>query len=90
MLKYAVMFTILQLWTLLSAVIEAFGFLAMCCHIHQPRQYVHLSGGMFLTYEEEQHAFLWSWNHMLSHRYKNSTWVSLFSYALLYYSLLQE
>uniref|UniRef100_F1KRP7 DEP domain-containing protein 5 n=1 Tax=Ascaris suum TaxID=6253 RepID=F1KRP7_ASCSU len=62
-----------DLWTLLSAVIEAFGFLAMCCHIHQPRQYVHLSGGMFLTYEEEQHAFLWSWNHMLSHRYKSST-----------------
>ncbi|VDM39785.1 unnamed protein product [Toxocara canis] len=62
-----------DLWTVVSAIIEAFGFFALCCHVHQPRQYVHLSGGMFLMYEEEQHAFLWSWNHMLSHRYKNST-----------------
>ncbi|VDK22345.1 unnamed protein product [Anisakis simplex] len=62
-----------DLWTVLSAIIEAFGFFAMCCHVHYPRMYVHLSGGMFLMFEEKQMDFLWSWNHMLSHRYKNST-----------------
>lgn len=44
----------------------------MGCSAHQVPQYVHLTGGMFLMYDEVRQAFVWSWNHMLSHRYRAS------------------
>ncbi|VDK73662.1 unnamed protein product [Litomosoides sigmodontis] len=55
---------------LISAVITAFGFIEMGCSVHQVPHYVHLTGGMFLMYDEPRQAFVWSWNHMLSHRYR--------------------
>ncbi|VBB26781.1 unnamed protein product [Acanthocheilonema viteae] len=55
---------------LITAVITAFGFIEMGCSAHRVPQYVHLTGGMFLMYDEVRQAFVWSWNHMLSHRYR--------------------
>uniref|UniRef100_A0AAF5PRU9 DEP domain-containing protein n=3 Tax=Wuchereria bancrofti TaxID=6293 RepID=A0AAF5PRU9_WUCBA len=55
---------------LITAIITAFGFIEMNCSVHHVPQYVHLTGGMFLMYDEARQAFIWSWNHMLSHRYR--------------------
>ncbi|CAG9530229.1 unnamed protein product [Cercopithifilaria johnstoni] len=55
---------------LITAIITAFGFIEMGCSAHQIPQYVHLTGGMFLMYDEVRQVFVWSWNHMLSHRYR--------------------
>uniref|UniRef100_A0A0R3RIQ1 DEP domain-containing protein n=1 Tax=Elaeophora elaphi TaxID=1147741 RepID=A0A0R3RIQ1_9BILA len=55
---------------LITTIITAFGFIEMGCSAHHLPQYVHLTGGMFLMYDEVRQAFLWSWNHMLSHRYR--------------------
>uniref|UniRef100_A0A915PX49 DEPDC5 protein C-terminal domain-containing protein n=1 Tax=Setaria digitata TaxID=48799 RepID=A0A915PX49_9BILA len=55
---------------LVHTIATAFGFIEMGCSVHQVQQYVHLTGGMFLKYDEIQQTFIWSWNHMLSHRYR--------------------
>ncbi|VDN05128.1 unnamed protein product [Thelazia callipaeda] len=60
-----------DLWRVISTVVTAFGFVEMGCSVHYVPQYVHLTGGMFLMYDEAQQVFLWSWNHMLSHRYRS-------------------
>ncbi|CAJ0941772.1 unnamed protein product, partial [Mesorhabditis belari] len=77
-----------QLTATLVKLLAAFGFVPMYCHRHgtpnQPRSYqvVHECGGMFVSLEtppstatdaqpQTAHVF-WSWNHMLSHRYRTT------------------
>ncbi|VDK86974.1 unnamed protein product, partial [Onchocerca ochengi] len=55
---------------LITTIVTAFGFIEMGCSAHQVAQYVHVTGGMFLMYDEVRQAFIWSWNQMLSHRYR--------------------
>ncbi|MCP9258530.1 hypothetical protein DINM_001561 [Dirofilaria immitis] len=57
---------------LITTIVTAFGFIEMGCSSHKVPQYVHLTGGMFLMYDEIRCAFVWSWNHMLSHRYRTN------------------
>lgn len=63
----------------------SFGFIILNCPVHKDRerlsnihgeqidftvQYVHLSGGMFIRFDNETRKFVWAWNQMLSQRYK--------------------
>jgi len=61
-------------------ILHRFGFIDLDCDRHHSttngRQFVHLSGGMFvlmLCDANDDTDYLWSWNHMLTHRYRFST-----------------
>lgn len=45
----------------------------MVCPKHFAKQFVHLTGGMFLKYDPNQKSFIWAWNHMLSQSYRSQT-----------------
>uniref|UniRef100_A0A914WR81 GPN-loop GTPase 3 n=1 Tax=Plectus sambesii TaxID=2011161 RepID=A0A914WR81_9BILA len=54
------------------AILKRFGFILLECATHQPAlAFVHLSGGMFILLPTDQFGFLWSWNYLLSHRYRS-------------------
>ncbi|VDN52047.1 unnamed protein product [Dracunculus medinensis] len=53
------------------AILEIFGFIEIDCHMHPVPQFVHMSGGMFISFDKNQNCFLWAWNPMMSHRYRS-------------------
>lgn len=48
------------------------GCCCCCCRCDWPEQLVHVSGGMFVRLPPDRDGFEWSWNFLLSHRYRVS------------------
>ncbi|GMT20551.1 hypothetical protein PFISCL1PPCAC_11848, partial [Pristionchus fissidentatus] len=58
------------------------GFISMACPVHKRRcecsqYFTHWTGGMFVSLERppgnNEPFYYWSWNHMLSHRYRHAS-----------------
>jgi len=76
-----------KFYELLHRIMVLFGFILFKCPLHKDRnerreekncddaslvpQYVHLSGGMSVKYAPTQRSFMWSWNPLLSSRYRS-------------------